>query len=116
LSFGSLGCRRMIHILEWWVLMWNNGRPFWNYYQDLSHNIVLFYWKAFGLLAIGELIMNVHPFIPLLMLTLKILSSLHTVGLEACNLLWALLHRHILWLVCWYFFLVWLSNLTIYPI
>jgi hypothetical protein len=68
----------MIHILELWVLMWNIGRAFWSCYQDLSHGKVLFCWKAFGLLAIGELIMSVHPFLPLLMLTLKILSSLHT--------------------------------------
>jgi hypothetical protein len=45
--------------------VWDTGRTFWNYYQDLSHGKVLFCWKAFGLLAIGELIMNAHPFLPL---------------------------------------------------
>jgi len=36
-----------------------------------SHGRVLFCWKAFGLLAIGELIMSVHPFLLLWMLTLR---------------------------------------------
>ncbi len=29
------------------------------------HDKVLFCWKAFNLLAIGKLIMNAHPFLPL---------------------------------------------------
>jgi hypothetical protein len=65
LNFGSLGCQRTIRILELWVLMWNIGRTFWNYYQDLSHSRVLFHWKAFGLLTIKELIMNAHLFLSL---------------------------------------------------
>jgi hypothetical protein len=99
LSFGSLGCWRTICILELWVLVWNTKTPFWSCYQELSHGIVLFFWKAFGLLAIGELIMSAHPFVPLLMLTLKIMSSLHIMGLEAYALLWTLLHTH-LFLTC----------------
>jgi hypothetical protein len=63
LSFVNLGCQRTIHILELGVLMWNTRRAFWSYYQDLSHVKVLFYWKAFGFLAIRKLIMNVHPFL-----------------------------------------------------
>jgi hypothetical protein len=77
LNFGSLGCQKTICILELWVLMWIIGRTFWNCYQDLSHGRVLFCWKAFGFLTIRKLFMNMHPFIPLLMLTLKILSSFH---------------------------------------
>jgi hypothetical protein len=50
-----------------------------------QHSYVLL--EFFYLLVIGKLIMNVHPFILLLMLTLKILSSLHTMGLEACTFL-----------------------------
>jgi hypothetical protein len=46
-----------------------------------------FVGRLLGLLAIGELIMSAYPFVLLLMLTLKILSSLHIVGLEACALL-----------------------------
>jgi hypothetical protein len=95
LSSGSLGCQRTIFILELWVLMWNTGRPFWSCYQELSHGKVLFSWKIFGLLAIRELIMNAHPYILLLTLTLKIMSSLHTMGLEAYTLFWALLHTHL---------------------
>ncbi len=92
LNFGSLVCQKTIYILELWVLRWNIGRTFWSCYQDLSHNKVLFCWKVFSLLTIKKLIMSAHPFVPLLMLTLKILSSLHTLGLEACTLLWTLLH------------------------
>jgi hypothetical protein len=62
--------------------MWNTRKAFWNYHQDLSHGRVLFCRKAFGLRPIGELIMSVHPFLPLLTLTLKIVSSLHIVALE----------------------------------
>jgi hypothetical protein len=36
--------------------------------------------------------MNTHSFVLLLMLTLKIMSSFHIVGLETCDVLWALLH------------------------
>ncbi len=99
IEFGSLGCWRTIRILELWVLMWNTKRTFWSYYQDLSHDNVLFCWKAFGLLVIGKLIMNAHPFVLLLMLTLKIMSSLDTVGLERYALLWTLLHTH-LFMIC----------------
>ncbi len=95
LSFGSLRSWRLIHILELWVLMWNIGRTFWSCYQDLSHSRILFSWKAFGILGIGELIMITHPFLPLLMLTLKILPSLHTMGLEGCAFFWALLHTYL---------------------
>jgi hypothetical protein len=77
----------MIRILKLWVLMGNTRKTFWSYYQDLSHGRVMFYWKAFGVLTIGKLIMNVHPFVVLLMLTLKIMSSFHIVGLEASTLL-----------------------------
>jgi hypothetical protein len=66
--------------VEYWT-------PFWSRYQELSHERVMFFWKAFDLLAIGELIMNAHPFILLLMLTLKMMSSFHTMGLEAYALL-----------------------------
>jgi hypothetical protein len=94
LNSRSLGCRKMIHILELWVFKWNIKRTFWSCYQDLSHGKILFYCKAFGLLAIKELIMITHPFLPLLMLTLKILSSFHTTGLDN-TFLWALLHTHL---------------------
>jgi hypothetical protein len=43
--------------------------------------------------------MSVHPFVVLLMLTLKILSSLNTMGLEACVLLLTLL-RTCLFMTC----------------
>jgi hypothetical protein len=49
--------------------------------------MVEFCWKAFGLLTIGGLIMNAHPFLSLLMLTLEILSSLYIMGLEMCAFL-----------------------------
>jgi hypothetical protein len=66
--------------------------PYVKYWENIAiiktyPMIILFCWKAFGLLAIGELIMSTHPFILLLMLTLKILSSLHTMGLETCAFL-----------------------------
>jgi hypothetical protein len=67
-----------------YVKYWDN---IWSCYQDLSHGRVLFCWKTFGLLVIEELIMSVHPFLPLLMLTLKILSSFHTMALKSCALL-----------------------------
>ncbi len=68
-----------------------------NIFEMLSRPIprVILCWKAFCNLAIGELIMSTHPFVPLLMLTLKIMSSLHTVGLKTCTLLWALQYTHL---------------------
>ncbi len=83
--------------------------PFWSRYQKLSHERVMFFWKAFGLLAIGELIMNAHPFILLLMLTLKIMSSFHTMGLEAYALLWTLLHTRLF--VTWLLVILFLCDL-----
>jgi hypothetical protein len=81
-----------IRILKLWVLMWNTGIFFWSCYQDLSHSRILFCWKVFSLLAIGDLIMNAHRFLRLLMLSFKILSPLHTMDLKTCALLWALPH------------------------
>ncbi len=81
LSSRSLGCQRIICMLALKVLMWNIARACWSCYQGLSHDKVMLCWKAFGLLAIGRLIMNVHPFVSLLMWTLKILSSFHTMDL-----------------------------------
>jgi len=94
LNFGSLGCRRIICMLKLRVFMWNTLRAFWNCYQDLPHNKVMFYWKLFGLLAIEELIINMHPFVLLL-----ILSSLEDFIippyyglLKSHTFFWALLH------------------------
>jgi hypothetical protein len=95
IEFWKLGLWRTICILKLWVRMWNTRRAFWSYYQNLSHGGVLFCWNVFGLLTIRGLIMSMHPFLPLLMLTLKILSSLHTMGLKTCPLLWTLLHTHL---------------------
>jgi hypothetical protein len=51
-------CRVMGACVKYWE----------NILELLSRSIhikILFYWKVFGLLAIGKLIVNAHPFLPL---------------------------------------------------
>jgi hypothetical protein len=93
------GCNVLSPYIEFWKLGMSKDDsyskvmgPYVKYwfgscYQELSHSRVLFSCKVFGLLAIGELIMSAHPFAPLLMLTLKIMLSLHTMGLGAYAIL-----------------------------